>query len=52
MRDLANQGKIVIFKSFAISKIVHLALTNAVPVFTLEQLHITKKNFTWQRKKQ
>ena len=32
MRDLTIEGKIVIFKSLAISKIVHLALIKTVPI--------------------
>ena len=50
MRDLTIQGKIVIFKSLAISKIVHLALIKSVPIFTIEQLNVIKKNFIWKEK--
>ena len=51
MKDLTIEGKIIIFKSLAISKIVHLALINAVPIFTVEQLNIIKKNFICHEKK-
>ena len=51
MRDLTIEGKIVIFKSLAISKIVHLALIKTVPIFAVQQLNIIKKNFIWQGKK-
>ena len=51
MSDLTIEGKIIIFKALAISKIVHLALINAVPIFTVKQLNIIKNNFIWQGKK-
>ena len=52
MRDLTIEVAIVIFKSLAISKIVHLALIKTVPIFTVELLHnITKRNFIWEGKK-
>ena len=47
MRDLTIEIKIAIFKSLAISKIVHLALINTVLIFTEEQLNLIKKNFIW-----
>ena len=50
-RDLTIEGKIVIFKSLPISKIVHLALKKTVPFFIVEQLNIVKRNFIWQGKK-
>ena len=52
MRGLTTEGKIVMFKSLAISKIVHLTLIKALPIFTIEQLNIIKKNFILQGKKQ
>ena len=52
MRDFTSEGKIVIYKSLAISKIAHLALIKTVPIFTVEELNIIKKNFIWQGKKQ
>ena len=42
MRDSAIEGKIVIFKSLAISKILHLVLINSVPICTIEHLNIIK----------
>ena len=36
MKDLTIEGKTVIFKSLAISKILHLALIKTVSVFTVE----------------
>ena len=51
MRDLKTVGKTVISKSFAVSKIVHLALINTVPIFTAEQLNIIKKELYFLSKK-
>ena len=45
MKDLTIEGKIVIFKSLVVSKIVHLALIKSVPILPTEQLNIMKKNF-------
>ena len=50
MRDLTIEGKIIIFKSLAISKIVHLALIKTVPIFTVEQLKIVKKKLYLEAK--
>ena len=52
MRDLTIEGKILIFKTFAISKVMHLGLIKTVPIFTVEQLNIIKSNFIWEGKKQ
>ena len=38
MRDLTLEGKVTIFKSLAISKIVHLALVINIPVSTIDLL--------------
>ena len=51
MRDLTIEWKIAIFKSLAISKIVHLALTKTVTIFTVEQLDIMKKNYLPRKNK-
>ena len=51
-RDLTIKGKIVIFKSLAISKIVQLVLIKTVPIFYLRTVEHYKKNSIWQRKKQ
>ena len=51
MKDLTIEGKIVIFKSLVVSKIVHLALIKSVPILPIEQLNIMKKNFIWKGKK-
>ena len=49
MKDLSSEGKIAIFKTLAISKIVNLGLITCVPDFIIEQLNIIK-NFIWQGK--
>ena len=36
MRDLTTEGKILIFKSLTISKVMHLALIKTVPIFTVK----------------
>ena len=45
MRNVINEEKNVISKSLAISKNVHLALTETVSIFRVEQLNIMKKGF-------
>ena len=42
MRDFTSEGKIVIYKSLAISEIAHLALIKTVPMFTVE-LYLARK---------
>ena len=46
MRKLTLEGKITIFKSLAISEIVHLAIITKVPNIVIEKL----KNFLWDNK--
>ena len=43
MKDLSSEGKIAIFKTLAISKIVNLGLITCVPDFIIEQLNIIKE---------
>ena len=50
MRGLTIEGKIPIFKTLPISKIVDLASIANALVFNIEQLNIIKKNFIWQGK--
>ena len=38
MRQLRSEGKILIFKTLAISKILHLSLIRDVPCSTIAQL--------------
>ena len=43
MRNLRIEGKVLVFKSSTISKIVHLSLITAVPHAIINQLNNTKK---------
>ena len=47
MRHLSLEGKITIFKSLAISKIVYLALLTLIPNSFLEELEQIQKTFLW-----
>ena len=51
MRDLTLERKVTIFKSLAISKIVHLALVTNIPVSTIDLLIKIQKEFLWGKKK-
>ena len=48
--DLIIEGKIVIFKSLATSKIVHLALIKTVTIFTVGELIIIEKLYLARKK--
>ena len=48
MRQLTIEGKVLIFKTLAISKIVHLALVKDVPSSTIAQLEKIQKQFIWK----
>ena len=50
IRNLTVQGKITIFKTLAISKVVHLALVTNVPQIITDQLNKIQKDFIWNRK--
>ena len=49
VRDLSITGKITIFGSLAISKIVHFALVKVIPTLTIFELDIIKKYFMWKK---
>ena len=51
MRKRTLKGKIAIFKSLAISEIVHLAIITKVPNTVIEELKQIQKNFLWGNKK-
>ena len=51
MRDLSLEGKVTIFKSLAISKIVHLVLVTNIPLSTIELLIRIQKEFLWGKQK-
>ena len=49
MRNLTIEGKVLVFKSLAVSKIVHLSLITTVPHAIINQLNV-KKSFIWNGK--
>ena len=48
MRNLSIAGKITVFKTLAISKIVHLALVKVIPNSVIFELDKIKKHFKWK----
>ena len=48
MWHLTLEDNTLIFKTFAISKVVHLALVNNVPSSAIVQLEKTQKQFIWK----
>ena len=48
MRQLAIEGKILFYKTFASSKVEHLALVKKVPSSTIAQLEKIQKQFIWK----
>ena len=48
MRDLSIAGKITVFKTLAISKIVHLALVKTIPNLIIQELNKIQKEFIWK----
>ena len=44
---LSLEGRIIIFKTFTISKIVYLALSTAIPDSLKEELQKNYKTFIW-----
>ena len=51
MRFLSLYGKIIIFKSLAISKIIYIASMATVPADIIKLLEIIHKDFVWDRKR-
>ena len=51
MRNLSLLEKITIFKTLALSKIIHLALVTNVPTATIELLSKIQKGFLWGKNK-
>ena len=48
MQNLSIAGKITVFKTLAISKIVHLALLKVIPNLIILELDIIMKCFIWK----
>ena len=47
MLNLNVDGKITVFKTFAICKIIHLSLVTNVPMEIVNELNKTQKEFIW-----
>ena len=50
MRRLTTKGKIIVFKTLAISKIVFLSLILKVPTIIMSELEKIQKTFLWLSK--
>ena len=50
LRNLSILGKITIFKTLAISKIIHLALVTYIPTSIIDILNKLQKEFLWNKK--
>ena len=50
-RNLTLQGKITVFKSLAISKIIHIAYLSDIPNYVLESLKKIQNDFIWSGKR-
>ena len=50
IRNLTFHGKITIFKTLAISKVIHFVLITNVPQVIIDQLNKIQKDFIWNRK--
>ena len=51
MRQLTLEGRITVFKSLAVSKVIHLLLITKLHNNTIDLLHKIQKNFIWQGEK-
>ena len=49
MRNLTLEGKTIVFKTLALSKIVHLCFTSVVPKQIIEEIENIQKNFLWNQ---
>ena len=52
IRNLTLEGKIIVFKTQALSEIVHLCLTSVVTKKIIEEIENMQKNFLWNRSSQ
>ena len=50
LRNLTIEGRIVVFKSLAISKLIHLALVTEIPTTTINLLTKIQMEFIWKGK--
>ena len=51
MRQLTLEGRITVFKSLAISKVIHLLLITKLHNNTIDLMNKIQKNVIWQGKK-
>ena len=51
MRQLTLEGRITVFKSLAISKVIHLLMITKLHNNTIDIMYKIQKNFIWQGKK-
>ena len=51
LRNLTIEGRIIFFKSLAISKLIHLALVTKIPTTTINLLTKIQMEFMWKWKK-
>ena len=51
MRQLTLEWRIMVFKSLAVFKIIHLLLITKLHNDTIDVLYKIQKNFTWKKKK-
>ena len=51
MRQLTLEGRIMLFKSLAISKVIHHLLITKLHNKTIDFMYKIQKNFIWQGKK-
>ena len=50
LRSLTIEGRIVVFKSLAISKLIHLALVTEIPTSAINMLTKIQMEFIWKGK--
>ena len=50
MRQLTLEGRITVFKSLTVSKVIHLLPVTKLHNNTIDLLHKIQKNFIWQGK--
>ena len=50
-RQLTLEGRSTVFKSLAVSKVIHLLLITKLHNNTIDLLHKIQKKFVWQGKK-
>ena len=51
MQNLTLEGKIIVFKTLAISKVIHFASVTVLPSSASTHLHKIHKEFIWNHKR-